>query len=292
MTVKEHLQLSETVYPTESMTRCMCTTHVCDKQFLCMQEVTTQTDLNRQWRGVDGTTRYMCDMCGISINFKEKIDLKAYMDGPVARNHTSALNVGTVIGIQIEEHTEFMKESAKILKEKGYAALIEKFENESKHQNLVFYDVPDVGTESFPEKTYLQQIDIDNYDFFILTNSTRFTELDTWLAKEVISRQKKFYFVRTKVDFDIANNQKVNGKSKEYTFNHIREDCLNQLRKFVIKDPKVFLVNNHNTYDYDFVILSEILIKELPDLKREAMALSVSTTSEAVLKVNVQVLKK
>ncbi|XP_052806414.1 kelch-like protein 6 [Mya arenaria] len=60
----------------------LCTTHASDKQFLgpkCMQEFTTQTDLNRHWREEDGTTRYTCDMCGILI--KEKIDLKAHMDG-------------------------------------------------------------------------------------------------------------------------------------------------------------------------------------------------------------------
>ncbi|XP_052774194.1 uncharacterized protein LOC128212857 [Mya arenaria] len=102
------------------MARHMFTTHGSDKQFLypkCMQESTTQTDLNRNWRGEDGTTRYTCDMCGISMKVeidhpRDQIARIRHLEWPkmlskyqvtvtLARNQTSALNVGTVIGTEV-----------------------------------------------------------------------------------------------------------------------------------------------------------------------------------------------
>jgi len=44
---------------------------------------------------------------------------------------------------------------------------------------LKFWDLAGVGTDRFPSQTYLSDIDVDRYDFFLLITATRFTENDT-----------------------------------------------------------------------------------------------------------------
>ena len=55
---------------------------------------------------------------------------------------------------------------------------------------LQFWDLPGVGTDEFPRATYLSQIQVDRFDFFLLMTATRFTENDTWLGKEFRKRDK------------------------------------------------------------------------------------------------------
>ncbi|XP_053387155.1 uncharacterized protein LOC123541852 [Mercenaria mercenaria] len=60
-----------------------------------------------------------------------------------------------------------------------------------KYDSFVLWDVPGVGTNTFPKEKYLDAIQIDRFDFFMIVSSTRFFGLETWLAKEVMKRKKK-----------------------------------------------------------------------------------------------------
>ena len=71
---------------------------------------------------------------------------------------------------------------------------------------MKFWDLPGVGTNEFPKNTYLSKIHIDGYDVFLLITATRFTENDTWLANEFRERNKKYFFVRTKMGIDVSND--------------------------------------------------------------------------------------
>jgi len=44
---------------------------------------------------------------------------------------------------------------------------------------LKLWDLPGVGTDTFPKHTYLEAIHVDCYEFFLLISATRFTENDT-----------------------------------------------------------------------------------------------------------------
>jgi len=55
-------------------------------------------------------------------------------------------------------------------------------------RQLKFWDLPAVGTNNFP--IYLDKIQIDRYDFFLLLSASRFTENDTWLCNEIEHRSR------------------------------------------------------------------------------------------------------
>jgi len=78
---------------------------------------------------------------------------------------------------------------------------------------LKFWDLPGVGTDRFPKETYLTDIGVDRFDFFLLITSARFMENDTWLGKEFRKRNKKYFFVRTKIEVDISGNKKAHPKT-------------------------------------------------------------------------------
>merc|ERR1712098_280727 len=56
------------------------------------------------------------------------------------------------------------------------------------------------GTPKFLKDRYLENIKFERYDCFIIHSATRFTENDLFLAKQILKKGKKFYFVRNKID--------------------------------------------------------------------------------------------
>ncbi|KAH3791537.1 hypothetical protein DPMN_145025 [Dreissena polymorpha] len=52
------------------------------------------------------------------------------------------------------------------------------------NSNLVYWDLPGVGTKQFPKHSYLEKVHFNMYDAIILVSATRFTELDDCLAIE------------------------------------------------------------------------------------------------------------
>jgi len=90
---------------------------------------------------------------------------------------------------------------------------------------LTFWDLSTGGTNLFPRHSYLSKIEVDRYDFFLLITGTRFTEDDTWLGREFRQRNKKFFFVRTKIGLDISNNQRSHPRT------HNEEALLEKIRQ-------------------------------------------------------------
>uniref|UniRef100_A0A8C3IEF3 IRG-type G domain-containing protein n=1 Tax=Chrysemys picta bellii TaxID=8478 RepID=A0A8C3IEF3_CHRPI len=128
------------------------------------------------------------------------------------------------------------------------------------HPNVIVWDLPGIGTTKYPAKTYLTDVNVYRYDFFIIVAAGRFTEAETKLAKEINSMEKKFYFVRTKVDVDL------------------------QLQKAGIISPQVFLVSRWDFHKYDSPQLQETFANDLNIHKRHVLICALPSTSEEILK--------
>jgi len=158
---------------------------------------------------------------------------------------------------------------------------------------LKFWDLPGVGTDRFPRQTYLSDSQVDRFDFFLLITADRFTEDDTWLGKEFAKRNKKYFFVRTKVRVDISNNRKAHPKThkEDDVLRDIRKNTRKHLKENGCKNVPVFLIDSYKLNKFEFNELERRLIEDFPKLKKAALVLSLKATSKEMISLKVAELR-
>ncbi|XP_049976836.1 interferon-inducible GTPase 1-like [Alexandromys fortis] len=166
--------------------------------------------------------------------------------------------------------------------------------NHPKIPNVVFWDLPGIGTTNFPPKDYLEKMKFTEYDFFIIVSATRFKKNDIDLAKAISRMKKDFYFVRTKVDSDLKNEKKFKPRTfdREKVLQQIRSSCVRTFQENNIKQPPIFLISNNTLCDYDFQILMDKVVNTLPEYKRHNFMLSLPSITRAAIERKRQFLEQ
>uniref|UniRef100_A0A8C9ZA83 IRG-type G domain-containing protein n=1 Tax=Sander lucioperca TaxID=283035 RepID=A0A8C9ZA83_SANLU len=138
------------------------------------------------------------------------------------------------------------------------------------HPNVTLWDLPGVGTTKFPADEYLKKVEFERFDFFIIISADRFREND-----------KKFYFVRSKIDHNIRDEEETQGSefNEEETLKEIREDCIQGKSE----SPQVFLVSSRKLHLYDFPLLEKTLEEELPAHKKHVLLLALPNVSLEII---------
>ncbi|XP_050992788.1 interferon-inducible GTPase 5, partial [Labeo rohita] len=147
-------------------------------------------------------------------------------------------------------------------------------------------------TPNFKAHEYLEQVQFERYDFFIIIASDRFRECHTQLATEIMRVGKKFYFVRSKIDISITAEKRKKRFDQKKTLDIIREDCENGLKKIGIEDPVVFLISGWELGKYDFSLLQERMEKELPQHKSRLLMLALLNITLDINEKKKKVLEK
>ncbi|XP_043933576.1 T-cell-specific guanine nucleotide triphosphate-binding protein 2-like [Protopterus annectens] len=153
--------------------------------------------------------------------------------------------------------------------------------------NVVFWDLPGVGTPNFIAQDYLKDMNFECYDFFLIVSSCRFRENDAKLAQEIERMRKPFYFVRTKIDLDMYSLQKrrKNANQKEI-LEQIRADCVSNLQSAGMSQPQVFLLSSFEWENYDYDHLQKVLFEKLREIRKydilnlEEHILNIAVTGE------------
>ncbi len=111
------------------------------------------------------------------------------------------------------------------------------------NKSFMLWDLPGAGTPNFPRSTYLDQVNFDKYDFFLIMSRSRFTEDDLWLGKEVKARGKFFFFIRTRIDEDMKNDKEDHPRTHDETkvLDTVRQDCLVNLEDCHVSE--IFLIS-------------------------------------------------
>ncbi|KAL8220087.1 UNVERIFIED_CONTAM: hypothetical protein K2H54_038410 [Gekko kuhli] len=140
-----------------------------------------------------------------------------------------------------------------------------------------------IGTPQFEPKEYLEQVNFEKYDFFIIVASNRFTTNDALLACEIQKMGKKFYYVRTKVDVSIDSERRKPNFIQEKCLEEIRTYCRENLTQARESVPMVFLISRWDLQMYDFPFLQETLENDLKGLKRAVLIAAMPAFSKEVL---------
>ena len=136
------------------------------------------------------------------------------------------------------------------------------------------------------------------YDLFLVITSTRFTEDDLRLSKQIEKDGKSFYFVRNKIDLDLQNEKDEESETEESAIlDEIRHNCLENLREFgqqVELQKRIFLISAklQNYEKWDFPRLVDSLLRDYPAVKREAIISTLRTNCKEVIEQKYQMLQK
>ena len=155
------------------------------------------------------------------------------------------------------------------------------------NDNLIYWDLPGVGTPKFPREYYLEKVGFKRFDFFVIFSATRFTDDDLWLGRKIEKMGKKFFFSRTKIDADIENDKRAHRKThnEQKLLDGVRANCHKEFREAGIKQEKVYLVSNFDTGMFDFPDLQRDIVDSLPQMKKAAMTFSLSPSSKSVIRI-------
>ncbi|KAK1155100.1 interferon-inducible GTPase 5-like [Acipenser oxyrinchus oxyrinchus] len=143
------------------------------------------------------------------------------------------------------------------------------------------WDLPGIGTPDFRPERYLEDVNLERYDFFIIVASERFKENHALLARSIGSMGKKFYFVRTKVDSDLASSrrQRPSSFTEAGVLDRMRGDCARSLERSGAGCASVFLISSFEPHKYDFTRLRDTLERELEGHKRHVFLLALPNLS-------------
>ncbi|XP_051960622.1 interferon-inducible GTPase 5-like [Xyrauchen texanus] len=161
-----------------------------------------------------------------------------------------------------------------------------------KYENMKLWDLPGIGTPNFKAHDYLEHVQFERYDFFIIIASDRFRECHADLVKEIKRMKKNFYFIRSKIDSSIDAERRKKNFDEKKTLDIIREDCVNGLREIGVEDPVVFLISGRHLDKYDFNSLQKRMETELPEHKRHVVMLTVPNITTEIIERKKKYLEK
>ncbi|XP_013363577.1 PREDICTED: interferon-inducible GTPase 1-like [Chinchilla lanigera] len=154
-----------------------------------------------------------------------------------------------------------------------------------KFPNVSIWDLPGIGTTNFPPEKYLREVKFAEYDFFLLVSAARFKYSDAELAKAIAKMKKNFYFVRTKIDMDLASEEKAKPTTfrKDVILGKMSDDCVKNLQGAQVTASEIFLVSSLDRSDYDFPKLETTLLRDLPAHKRHIFMQCLPSVTEAAI---------
>ena len=155
------------------------------------------------------------------------------------------------------------------------------------NENIVFVDLPGMGTIKFPEKTYCKKVGLKDYDTFLILTTCRFTENDLKLAKIVKEMGKPFFLIRTKIDHDVTPNDTEQRRApinEQEVLEEIRSYCYANVKDLIHSEVDIFLISNYQREKWDFDRLIEAIENVLPDRQRECLILSLTNVTRECIK--------
>ena len=154
------------------------------------------------------------------------------------------------------------------------------------------WDLPGLGT---PEKSdlekYCEKVILERYHLFLIFTAGRFTDNNLKLALKIKSIGRKFFFVRSKIDVDVTAERRKKSFNQEAILKEVRADCSKHLRGLLSGQEDIFLINNHETEDWDFKRLTMAIVHALPKHQRESLTLTLTRLSTEMVEEKVKILR-
>lgn len=156
-----------------------------------------------------------------------------------------------------------------------------------KHSKFELWDLPGVGTVHFKHENYIENMNLHQYDYFLIFFDV-ITQQDIWLARKLKYSGKSFCFVRSKLDIDENETQdKCN-----IIADTICKMALGDLGKEQMGGVDVFVISSTNTKIGHFGLLLNHMENNLDEGQYTAVIYSLSLISEPVIHKKFKILQK
>lgn len=153
---------------------------------------------------------------------------------------------------------------------------------EHTHKGIVFTDLPGCGTPSWPRDSYIQRLNLQSYDCFLLVTDQRCTEDAVFLFRELSKMGKPCFVIRNFFDKAIEAGKRDNGQSEEEIRLLITDNIRKNLEPSI--PNKIYLVCAWQPTKYDFGILELDIHNALKGLKKDRFIADMASYSEDALK--------
>ena len=133
-----------------------------------------------------------------------------------------------------------------------------------------------IGTPTYPNlEIYLEKVELEKWDIFLILTSHRFTQNDLLLAEKLKSLGKSFFFIRTHIDANCKNERRKKSFDEQRLLRIIKEDCLKNLKTLQVEN--VFLISNLYRDKWDFDRLRVAIVDVLPRVVKRNVTRCLST---------------
>ena len=123
-----------------------------------------------------------------------------------------------------------------------------------------FGDLPSIGSPDIPDlSTFCEEVDLEDYDAFLIFTATRFTQNNFELAKKVKSLGKLFFLVRTKIDVDLKAMTGKAAMDEKETLQKIRKSSVEKVKDLISNEKEIFLISNYDKNKWDFSRLKNVV---------------------------------
>ncbi|CAC5379211.1 unnamed protein product [Mytilus coruscus] len=161
----------------------------------------------------------------------------------------------------------------------------------TKNKRIIYCDLPGYGNISMTRKTFLEKVQLLEYDIFLIFVYPVPSEDDAWLVAQLMEADRGFCFVRAKIDQDMKNAPKM-GKTEKDVLVEIREKVSSAVKVMpAIEDVELFLISKKNLSIGEMDELIAFIEMKIPKLKFEAVLLTLTAFSNQVIEKKYQFFK-
>lgn len=161
----------------------------------------------------------------------------------------------------------------------------------TKNKKIIYCELPGYGNIRMTRKTFLEKVQLLEYDIFLIFVHTVPSEDDEWLVTQLIEAEIGFCFVRAKIDLDIKNAPQM-GKTKEDVLIEIRKKVSSAVKDMpAIEDAKLFLISKNDLSVGEMDELIAFIEMKIPKLKFEAVLMTFTSFSNQVIEKKYQFFK-
>jgi len=156
------------------------------------------------------------------------------------------------------------------------------------NSNYIIWDLPECYHKN--KQDYLNLLKINNYDLFLIFQSSNSEQIDIWLAKELYLYKKKVFFIRNYSNF-VQSSLDANNLVETIQVEIEGEESNDDNDSF--QEDNVYLISPHFEYRYklDFNRLLIDLINSLDYEKMQVMLLSTEPISKEIIEKKLKLLK-